>query len=369
MVLRGVVFDMDGTLTVSKLDLKEMYRRAGVAADEDILEAVKSMPAARASWVRGVIEELEEEGRRTLALMPGARDVGLWLARHNLQCGLVTRNSRRTVEHAEATLWRDLSFSPAISRDDQYPPKPDPAALVAIAEAWGCDPSEIVMVGDSVSNDVAFGERAGARTVLLGTGKADVVIESLVDLPRMLWERFEIPGPLGTAAPLLKVQRPVPDSHPACAAAASGDVAAALAGLDARDDYGQTPLHWAVEAGNPDLVRTLVEAGADVDAKGYVGATPVSRAARNGDVAVLRTLLDLGAAVDEPNDKMQAPLHFAAFKRHRPAVHLLLDRGASTTVLDRKGRTPAEDTACPDIRADILNARAGFRVKEDPCSS
>ena len=37
--LRGVVFDLDGTLTVQNLDFAELYRRAGVPLGEDILSA------------------------------------------------------------------------------------------------------------------------------------------------------------------------------------------------------------------------------------------------------------------------------------------------------------------------------------------
>ena len=45
-VLRGVVFDMDGTLTRPNLDFSEMYRRCGVPMSADILEAVAAMPPA-----------------------------------------------------------------------------------------------------------------------------------------------------------------------------------------------------------------------------------------------------------------------------------------------------------------------------------
>ena len=47
--LRGVVFDMDGTLTVPNLDFGEMYRRCGVSKDDDILAAIARMPAGEAA--------------------------------------------------------------------------------------------------------------------------------------------------------------------------------------------------------------------------------------------------------------------------------------------------------------------------------
>jgi len=59
------------------------------------------------------------------------------------------------------------------------------------------------------------------------------------------------------------------------------------------------------------------------------------------------------------NDKQQFPLHFAAFQRHRVCVKVMLDHGADTTVVDRKGRTPAEDTKDECIREAILAARRG----------
>ena len=63
---------------------------------------------------------------------------------------------------------------------------------------------------------------------------------------------------------------------------------------------------------------------------------------------------------DIPNVKLQAPLHFAAFKQKSKAVAALLRAGANPLVLDRKGRTPAEDTADPGIRAALLAARGAW---------
>ena len=52
------------------------------------------------------------------------------------------------------------------------------------------------------------------------------------------------------------------------------------------------------------------------------------------------------------------PVQPQAFKRKPEAVAVLLQYGANTLVLDRKGRTPAEDTKDMSIRAAILEARA-----------
>eukprot|EP00435_Cladocopium_sp_Y103_P069089 s1031_g32.t1 len=242
--------------------------------------------------------------------------------------------------------------------------------------AWQWDVSlgpELLMVGDSPSNDIAFGKAAGVSTALVdpegwhrqgqSTMGADFVVDSLAELPRILWQHFHIEGPCVAKRP-----PPIP-ANAACHAAAQGDVSA-LTGMDlkdlaASDETGNTPLIWAADSGNLDAVELLLSAGVDDSAKGFLGNSALSRACRRGHESILRLLLARSTKViDAPNDKLQTPLHFAAFYQHPRAVQLLLDVGASTTVVDCKGRTPAE--ACDaevaagswkEIQGMILQAR------------
>jgi HAD superfamily hydrolase (TIGR01549 family) len=77
--------------------------------------------------------------------------------------------------------------------------KPAERFFDAVTAAAGCPPSEIAYVGDRLDNDVLPARRAGMRTVLLRRGPwgylhaerpdaelADVVADSLMDLPRQL---------------------------------------------------------------------------------------------------------------------------------------------------------------------------------------
>lgn len=41
--------------------------------------------------------------------------------------------------------------------------------------------------------------------------------------------------------------------------------------VDARDEHGYTPLHFAVRANREDMVQLLLERGADINAKSYKG--------------------------------------------------------------------------------------------------
>jgi HAD superfamily hydrolase (TIGR01549 family) len=376
-ILRGVVFDMDGTLTVPNLDFAEMYRRCGVDLSQDILAEIARMPPDQAERACSIIEEIEEEGRRTLQLMPGALAVTSWLVAHNIPTALVTRNTRRTVDRFATLLQGKASFDIIITREDErYPPKPHPAALLDIAKRWQAPPSSLVMVGDSIANDIVFGSAAGSKTVLLDTRfdysdpvpregplASDILVQSLGDLPHQLWNNFDIDSPLGTRAQGLHGV-PAPKATSLLGmAAVEGDVdkvdvilTAQLTDVDERDDCGNTPLIWAAENGHLSIVERFISAGADFNVQGYLGATALCRAARRGHVDVLRALIKQGANMNVPNHKFQYPLHFAAFKEHEDAVHVLLEAGADAQVLDRKGRIPAQDTKNERIREAILAA-------------
>ena len=173
-LLRGVVFDMDGTLTNPNLDfgpsMPTSIAFGAAAADrsQDILEALAQMPAAEAAAASAIVEEMEEEGRRTLALAPGTVDVLQWLKERGIRTAVVTRNTIRTVGRLHRVLEPSglPPFWPCIARDAPagVPPKPDTAALALIAAAWGVPLGpELLMVGDSPANDIAFGAAAPPR--------------------------------------------------------------------------------------------------------------------------------------------------------------------------------------------------------------
>jgi ankyrin repeat protein len=66
------------------------------------------------------------------------------------------------------------------------------------------------------------------------------------------------------------------------------------ADLEAKDEFGRTPLSWAAEEGHEGVVKLLLEKGADLEAKDEFGQTPLSRAAESGHEAVVK-LLEKGA--------------------------------------------------------------------------
>ena len=90
--------------------------------------------------------------------------------------------------------------------------------------------------------------------------------------------------------------------------------------FDAKDKYGLETLHRAAEAGDPECVTALLDAGAKVDARGGPYQTqPIHEAAKAGNFLVVETLLARGANPSASNTHGVRPLDFACYEKHSDA--------------------------------------------------
>ncbi|KDN62992.1 hypothetical protein CSUB01_10458 [Colletotrichum sublineola] len=72
--------------------------------------------------------------------------------------------------------------------------------------------------------------------------------------------------------------------------------------------WDATPLLWAVRNGRLEVVRMLLDRGADVNSRTDSRQTPLFRAARNGHLEVVQMLLDRGADVNPEEFPNETPL-------------------------------------------------------------
>lgn len=211
--LKGIVFDMDGTLTVPVIDFQAMYR-AVLGHDEylavkskspsgiDILHHIESWSPDKQRRAYEVIADYEKQGLDRLQIMPGAAELCSFLDSRNIRRGLITRNVKDAVDLFHERF--NMKFSPALSREYR-PYKPDPAPLLHICSTWEVQSNEVMMIGDSLKDDVACGKQAGAFTCLLDeTGrydapeyanvqhKPDYKVSSLVEVQSLLERDFEL---------------------------------------------------------------------------------------------------------------------------------------------------------------------------------
>ncbi|KAI5816001.1 hypothetical protein BZA77DRAFT_264682, partial [Pyronema omphalodes] len=98
--------------------------------------------------------------------------------------------------------------------------------------------------------------------------------------------------------------------------------------------YGYyTPLYRAIERGNEDIVRLLIENDVDIEKKSSFGTPVLMAVALNRD-KIVRLLLDKGANIEARNDYGRSPLSLAATNGHEKVVVLLLDKGADIEARD-----------------------------------
>ena len=93
----------------------------------------------------------------------------------------------------------------------------------------------------------------------------------------------------------------------------------------------------ASEDGHFEMVKILLDKGADMAVVNQDGDTPLINAVYYGHIEVARLLLDRGANLFVTNNNGSTPLIIAAVYNHFELVEFLLDKGADQTVVDQDG--------------------------------
>ena len=124
MAIKGVIFDMDGTITAPYFDFVEIKDEAGIG-DVDLLDYLRSATGAEYERVHAILMKFEEAGVANAKLNRGARTLLSFLGRHKIPTALLTRNSRKSVDGVCRKL--NLKFDVAVTREDgPHKPAPEP---------------------------------------------------------------------------------------------------------------------------------------------------------------------------------------------------------------------------------------------------
>ncbi len=168
--IRAVLFDFDGTLTLpGSIDFAGIKKVINCPGDVPILEFIEGLSSAvdrSRAW--RVLEEFEDDAARRSLPNVGAEDLVLFLKRHRIRRGILTRNRHASVETALGNFARLglADFNVIVTRDHVQRAKPDPEGVLLAARRLRVPAAALMMVGD-YRFDVEAGQRAGAATVFL----------------------------------------------------------------------------------------------------------------------------------------------------------------------------------------------------------
>jgi len=177
---------MDGTLIEPSIDFAQMRRSIYDIADTDpsgskisrgcVLEVARSLSIDGQKRAKQVFDEIEAKAIRDMTLREGMGKFMHYLDERGIKRAILTRNVEANVEALQELLWlRDgvPPFYPAVNRntlDSQsnvIREKPHPDGILHICQVWGCDPKNVIMVGDTPQDDIACAHRAACGASIL----------------------------------------------------------------------------------------------------------------------------------------------------------------------------------------------------------
>ncbi|XP_044254562.1 LOW QUALITY PROTEIN: uncharacterized protein LOC123005037 [Tribolium madens] len=138
--------------------------------------------------------------------------------------------------------------------------------------------------------------------------------------------------------------------------------------INATDSYNITPLHIACWNGHHTTVKILIEKNVEIDVKTSGGCTSLYVAARNKHDKVVKLLIKAGADVNLAQSENVTPLLIASQEGHEKNVELLIKAQADVNLVTNTGESPLY-VACQNgyemIVQMLLKAGANTEVFAD----
>jgi ankyrin repeat protein len=128
------------------------------------------------------------------------------------------------------------------------------------------------------------------------------------------------------------------------------------ANVNATTVDGVTPLMYASENGNLNLLKLLIENGADINKKPYNGATALIVAAKKNYYEIAEYLVSQKAQLNIRDSEGITAVHYAAAYNNFDVMDMLVFYGADKELADNKGNTPLISAAYTNSieAADLL---------------
>lgn len=203
-MIRGLIFDFDGTLIDSYEAITESLNRVRASFSMPPYEVVevKTMVGHGLELLieKAIGPQRIEEGVRLFrqsyaaicekktSILPQVKETVEELDRRGYRMGIATNKPSYFARDILKTLEMEHLFAEVLGPNDVERPKPDPEMLEIIMMRIGLAPDEVVYVGDMLL-DIEVARRAGVAVYAIPTGSA--TREALLDgRPDRLLHRF-----------------------------------------------------------------------------------------------------------------------------------------------------------------------------------
>ncbi len=145
MKIKGIIFDLDGTLIDADYDWKKVREMLDIK-EGSILSNFEKLPPLEREKKEAILKEIEREHTERAYLVPGVRELLLFLKEHSIKTALVTNNTRDNVDYILSKF--TLSFNVILTREDGFY-KPDPKPMYEAIERLGLARDDVIAIGDS----------------------------------------------------------------------------------------------------------------------------------------------------------------------------------------------------------------------------
>ena len=162
MNLRGLIFDLDGTIVDAPYDWPRI-KAALNTGGQPILMHLERLAEPERSRKWRVLEAFEKTATENAVLMPGIPQLMDFISGRGVRTALVSNNSAKNVRFL-VNKFR-LDFDIILSRENGLW-KPSAAPFLHVMEQWGLGGDDCAVVGDAIF-DVQAAAAAGIRRVLI----------------------------------------------------------------------------------------------------------------------------------------------------------------------------------------------------------
>ena len=139
------------------------------------------------------------------------------------------------------------------------------------------------------------------------------------------------------------------------------------------DSKGWSALMWASYRGYNDIVKTLIDAGADLELKDHIGDSALKLAIIRDKIETVQILIEAGSNLNVQNIKSKhTPLLTAVRFGFLEIVDLLVEKGANLNLADNIGETPLMCAIFErkyKTAAMLIRAGANIHAKNDSSES